>query len=96
MSNTKITFFLIPFRKVYRKSFDFVSRFVSIMRVLHLKIKYPTLSINFGTKIGRNCQIISTDNSKMVLKNAVIANCVILRADNGGNLQIDNSSMSSF
>lgn len=91
MSNTKITFVLILFRKVYRKSFDLVSRFTSIMRVVHLKIKYPTLSINFGTKIGKNCQIISTDNPKMVLKNVVIANGVILRADNGGFLQIENS-----
>ena len=62
-----------------------------MIRVLHLKIKYPTLSLNIGTKIGKYCQIISTDNSKMVLKNAVIANGVVLRADNGGILQIENS-----
>ena len=88
MSNTKITFLFIPFRKVYRKSFDLVTRFVSIMKIVHLKIKYPTLSLNIGTKIGKYCQIISTDNSKMILKNAVIANGVIFRADNGGILQI--------
>ena len=55
MSNTKIKLILIPFMKVYRKSFDLVSGFVFIMRIVHLKIKYPTLSINYNIKIGKYC-----------------------------------------
>jgi acetyltransferase-like isoleucine patch superfamily enzyme len=79
--------------KVYRRLFFYADRLRSLLTLLHLKLKYPTLQADWQTYIGRQCTIISTDSSRMILTRAVIRDRVVLVSDFGGVLTINDSSV---
>jgi acetyltransferase-like isoleucine patch superfamily enzyme len=82
---------MLLLNKIYRKIFEKCGKFISFIRILHLRLKYPKLKINFGSYIGNGCEIICSDDSEMTLKNVYIAQNVVLRADNGGKMLLSNS-----
>lgn len=77
--------------KIYRKSFEILSKIASFSRIIHIRLKYPSVKINFGSFISPNCQIACANDSKIILENAYLAPGVIINADMGGEVNIRNS-----
>jgi len=77
--------------KLYRKAFDIKSKVDSKFRILHLKLKYPSLIIKGNTFIGKNCDIVCVDGGKMILNNAHINYGTYLHCEKNAALIIDSS-----
>ena len=58
------------------------------LRVLHLTLKYPGITIEGHTKIEKACKIICTEGSKMILSNSYISSGTNLVSNHGGELKI--------
>lgn len=78
-------------QKIYRKFFEIFSKLLNFARIVHLRLKYPKLKINFGSFISANCQIACTDNSEMILEDVYLAPGVVIRADEGGKMKIEKT-----
>jgi acetyltransferase-like isoleucine patch superfamily enzyme len=75
-------------RKFIRKFFQKKDFFFSFLRILKLKIIYPSLDINFGCFIPAGCQIVCSDDSSMKLHNVTLSKNVVIRCDKGGKINI--------
>ncbi len=69
--------------KIYRKIFEIGEQFLSKLRIYHLRIKYPKLKISMNCYIGRNCKIVCTDDSEMILKDVYVSHGSTLISSDG-------------
>ena len=77
--------------KLYRKNSQIFARLASILRVLNLKLKYPSLAIDFKTTINQNTNIIICDGAKSSIINCVIAQGTVIRVEKGAHFDVRNS-----
>ncbi len=77
--------------RVYRKVFEVARTIASAARIVHLRLKYPGIRINFGCRVARGCHISCSDGSQLMLTNVNIRENVVLIADDGGKMEISNS-----
>ncbi len=82
---------MLLLRRIYRKLIEKRSQFSSFLRILRLKISYPSLEINFGSYVDKGCHITCSDDSRMILHDVIIGKYATLRADSGGCLKIENT-----
>jgi acetyltransferase-like isoleucine patch superfamily enzyme len=78
-------------RKIIRKKLQIMDKILSYLRILKLKIIYPSLDINFGCYIPTGCQIICSDDSSIKLYNVTLSKNVVIRCDKGGKIKIDET-----
>lgn len=77
--------------QVYRKIFELWQSAASFCRILHLRMKYPGLTITFNCFVSRNCEIACADDSSIRLDNVHLAPGAIVRAIMGGDLKVKDS-----
>lgn len=75
----------------YRKVFELSAKAASVVRIIHLRLKYPSLQVNFGSYISRNCQITCANSGTLILHNAVVGQNVVLKADVDASLMITDA-----
>jgi len=70
-------------QRLYRKILNIYTITASKLRIVHLRLKYPDITISWKSYIGRNCRIVCVKNSTMQIKNVYISdNCTIFSDDN--------------
>lgn len=82
---------MLLLRRFIRKFFQKKDSFFSFLRIVKLKILYPSIEINFRCFIPKGCHIVCSDDSKMILKNVVLSQNVVLRSHEGGVITILDS-----
>ena len=65
--------------------------FFYLLRVIKLKLLYAGITIDFKTKIEKNCDIMCVDGGKLIILNSHISFGTIIKADKGSSLSIYNS-----
>lgn len=75
----------------YRKVFEAVERLASSLRIIHLRLKYPGIQVNFGCRIARGCHISCSDGSTLILKNVNVCQNAVIIVDEGGRMEIRNT-----
>ncbi|MEO8766194.1 MAG: acyltransferase [Ginsengibacter sp.] len=77
------------------KIFRFLARqwgaFFCFLRILKLKLLYPGISIDFNTKIQKNCSIVCVVGGKLTIVNSYISSGTHIFADTKSSLSIYNS-----
>lgn len=86
---------MIIFNKLYRFIITFLSKLASIFRIIHFKFKYPSLSIDMKSYIGRNCIITCVDGAHCSIRNSQLAHGTHLVIEKGATLLISDSSIGS-
>lgn len=61
---------------------------LSKIRIIIILLKYPGAKISFDSHIERNCKIICTDDSKLILKSVFISNGCHIFSYHGSTLEI--------
>jgi acetyltransferase-like isoleucine patch superfamily enzyme len=80
---------------IYRKFFVKLEWSISKLRIIHLKIKYPNISIDEKTTVGKHCYILCDNTSSLNLKNVIISNNSRIEAKKGGEIDITNTFIGS-
>ena len=75
-------------RKIYRKIFEKLDTLTSKIRIIHLRIKYPKLSISWNSYVGKNCKIVCLDDSKMEINNVYISKGCTITSNHGAEVKI--------
>lgn len=73
---------------IYRQIIEKKELILSKFRIINLKLKYPMISVCRKTYIGKNCKIVCTDNSKLIISNTYISNGCFIMAKKGGKIEI--------
>lgn len=60
--------------KVYRNIFQILQLALSFIRIIHLKMKYSKIEIDYCTYIGAKTFISCEDNSSLIIKSSFISN----------------------
>ena len=76
---------------LFRKMSHLLEKILSVLRVILIKIKYPSVKITFNSYVGKNCQIHCDNNSRIFLNKVHLANGVVLEAKRGGQISIIKS-----
>lgn len=77
--------------KVFRYSFQKAQSISSFFRIIKLKLLYPGISIDFRSRIQKNCMIVSVKGSKLNIVNSTISFGTNIIADVNSTLSIQNS-----
>jgi acetyltransferase-like isoleucine patch superfamily enzyme len=79
--------------KLYRKSCDVLSRMASHWRILHFRLKYPSLNLHTNCTVSKNCVIRCVDGADCEIKNTHLGNGVFIVVEKGAKLLIEDSSV---
>jgi acetyltransferase-like isoleucine patch superfamily enzyme len=82
--------------KIYRKYFEKTDWILSKIRIVHLKLKYPSISICKKTYFGNGCTIICMDNSILELNNVYVSNYSKISSNHGATVRISNGYIGPF
>ncbi|HEX3102206.1 MAG TPA: acyltransferase [Pyrinomonadaceae bacterium] len=77
--------------RIYRKIFEVAERSASSLRIIHLKLKYSGIQVNFGCRIARGCHISCHDGSTLILENVNVCQNAVIIAGDGGRMEIRNT-----
>jgi acetyltransferase-like isoleucine patch superfamily enzyme len=83
-------------RRTYRKARETAGRLRAKGRTVDLRIRYPGLSVDSATKIGKGCSVICADDSQIVLQNVVVQDGAVLRAHGGGHIEITDAHVGYY
>jgi acetyltransferase-like isoleucine patch superfamily enzyme len=64
---------------------------MSFLRIVYLELKYPGISIDFKTKIEKNCKIVCIDGGRLRIRNSFISAGTQLLADRQGSVVIEET-----
>ncbi len=78
-------------RRGYRKIAEEMTTAQSMARVINHRLKYPGLSIDMDSTIGKGCSVVCVDGSSMSLAGAVLKDGAVVHADHGGHIEITDS-----
>ncbi len=81
------------FHKLYRTCASIFSRIGSELRRLHFTFKYPSLRLNAGCIVSKNCEVRCMDGAKCEIKNTHIGEGVLIVVEKGAELFITDSSI---
>lgn len=84
---------MIFFQKIYRFICSIGNRFLSFSRIVHFRIKYPSLRIDFSSYLSSGVEIISIDGAICDIKNTYFHQDVYIKVSPGAILKIQNSSL---
>lgn len=62
-----------------------------LVRVIRLRLLYPKITIDFKTRIEKNCSIVCVDGGKLTIINSHISFGTHIKADAGSSLSVSNS-----
>lgn len=82
--------------RIYRIIFSFIEKIRNTLVLIHLRSKYPSISIDGNNAIGKSCQIRCTDTSKLIITNSVISQGCMIVADHGGKIEITDSFIGPY
>ena len=68
-----------------------MNKVFSFFRIAHLKLAYPYLTIDFSTRIERNCKVECDNGARMVINKSYISSGTYLSAKHSGEVIIKNS-----
>jgi acetyltransferase-like isoleucine patch superfamily enzyme len=77
--------------KIYRRLITFKRRLFSICRIIHFRLKYPALDIDFNSTVSKNCDFVCVDKSKMVIRKTFFGPGSFIVTGAGGTLIINDS-----
>ena len=75
--------------KLYRSIGKFFDRLRSFFRIIHLRLKYPSLKIDFKSYVAKNVDIICNDKGKCKINNSHLAKGVYLKVEADAVLEIN-------
>ena len=76
---------------VFRFTLRQVQSLFFFLRIIKLKLLYPGITIDFKSKIHRNCSIVCVKGGKLIISNSVISFGTHILADINGTLSITDS-----
>ncbi len=71
--------------------FEKANQVLSFLRILHHRMKYPALRIDFSSHLSAGVELIACDGSNFEIKNTFMARGVFLKAEAGATLKIKES-----
>lgn len=77
--------------KIYRSFIAVKEKFLSNCRILHIKLKYPSLHMDAKCTLSKNCEIVCVDGANFRIKNSFISAGTIIVVENGATLIITDS-----
>lgn len=77
--------------KIYRSIIHYKNQCGSLFRILHYKLKYPSLQIDFKSFLSPNCNIVCVDGAFCSIKNCHFGQGVYLVIEKGATLKISES-----
>lgn len=75
--------------KIIRFVSSTFNAFFSFIRILKLRLKYPSANIDFNNFIGKNCEISCSNGAKLFMRNCYVSNSVTLKCDNEGEMSLN-------
>ena len=84
------------FQRLYRYLGDRWDRVLSVLRILHFRLRYPTLKLGFNCYVGPGVEIISCDRSICDISNCHLSRGVHIKVDEGAVLKMVNSSVGPY
>lgn len=79
------------FNQSYRAFCNRLDRFRSSLKIMHFRMKYPSLKIKFNSYLAKNVEIICCDGSRCEITNTHIAKGVYIKVEENAILKVDNS-----
>ncbi len=83
---------MIYFNKTYRMFFHLANQLASVLRIIHFKLKCPSLNIDFKSYIAPQCTITCVDGAHCFIKNSQFARGTHLVVEKNATLKISDSS----
>lgn len=77
--------------KIFRFLFKQLNLLFSFLRILKLKLLYPGITIDFKSRVEKNCSIVCVRGGKLLISNSHISFGTQIIADEKGVLSIYNS-----
>jgi acetyltransferase-like isoleucine patch superfamily enzyme len=84
---------MIFFQKAYRFICSAANQILSFARIIHFRVKYPSLRIDFSSYLSSGVEIISIDGAICDIKNTYFHQDVYIKVGQGATLKIQNSSL---
>ena len=69
---------------------------MSKLRIIHLRIKYPKLSISWNSYVGENCKIVCLDDSLMEINNVYISKNCTITSNHGAEVKITSGYIGPY
>jgi len=69
--------------KLYRLIGRTAGRLASVIRIVHVRLKYPSSRINFGSHLSHGCEIVCSDGSQLRLEDVYVSPNTTIKADGG-------------
>ena len=80
------------FNKVYRTLISYKNQVASALRIIHFKLKYPSLHIDFKSYLSTQCNIVCVDGAQCDIKNCHFAQGVYIVIEKDAVLKLSDSS----
>jgi acetyltransferase-like isoleucine patch superfamily enzyme len=77
--------------KLFRFLVGQIEECFCFLRIIKLKLLYPGITIDFKTRIHKNCSVSCVKNGRLIILKSDISSGTYIKADAGGVVSIDDS-----